>query len=249
MGGTSLSINLGTRHSTRTTTDAPIVLDPTNPSVVYFGGNVLDRSTDFGNNFTQISPPGDVLTGPVPPNEDDKGPFYANEYATITWIAPAKTDSNTIYLGTDTGRLWKTTDLGAHWTEFTGKGLPTRWVNAIVVDPTDARHVFVAFSGYREGDLAANVWESTDGGNSWDNISGRLPNAPVEMLTYDQPRQRLYAATDLGVFVNRDGRRNWQRLGRGLPNTSVLDIKITGDGRTLYAATFGRSVWAVRIDD
>ncbi|MFD1048348.1 hypothetical protein ACFQ1S_23830, partial [Kibdelosporangium lantanae] len=41
-----------------------------------------------------------------------------------------------LYLGTDTGRLWKTTDLGAHWTEFTGRGLPTRWVNAIVVDPT-----------------------------------------------------------------------------------------------------------------
>jgi photosystem II stability/assembly factor-like uncharacterized protein len=249
MDGTSLSINLGARHSTRTTTDAPIVLDPTTPGVVYFGGNVLDRSTDFGNNFTQISPPGDVLTGPVPPNEDDQGPFYANEYATITWIAPAKTDSNTIYLGTDTGRLWKTTDLGAHWTEFTGKGLPTRWVNAIVVDPTDANHVFVAFSGYREGDLAANIWESENGGNTWDNISGRLPNAPVEMLTYDQPRQRLYAATDLGVFVNRDGRRNWQRLGRGLPNTSILDINITGDGRTLYAATFGRSVWAIRIDN
>ncbi|WP_132117035.1 WD40/YVTN/BNR-like repeat-containing protein [Actinocrispum wychmicini] len=247
--GTSKSINFGARHSTRTTTDAPIIQDPNNPNIVYFGGNVLDRSTDRGTTFTQISPPGDFLTGPVPPNEDDKGPFYANEYATITWIAPAKTDPNTIYLGTDTGRLWKTTDLGAHWTEFTGKGLPTRWVNSVVVDPTDARHVFVAFSGYREGDLAANVWESTDGGTNWDNISGRLPNAPVEMLAYDQSRQRLYAATDLGVFVNRDGRRNWRRLGRGLPNTSILDIKITGDGRTLYAATFGRSVWAVRIDD
>ncbi|WP_132114823.1 WD40/YVTN/BNR-like repeat-containing protein [Actinocrispum wychmicini] len=249
MDGTSMTINLGARHSTRTTTDAPIVLDPTNPAVVYFGGNVLDRSTDFGNNFTQISPPGDFLTGPVPPKEDDKGPFYANEYATITWIAPAKTDPNTIYLGTDTGRLWRTNDLGAHWTEFTGKGLPTRWVNAIVVDPTDARHVFVAFSGYREGDLAANIWETENGGRSWDNISGRLPNGPVEMLTYDQPRRRLYAATDLGVFVNRDGRSSWRRVGRGLPNTSVLDIKITGDGRTLYAATFGRSVWSVRIDD
>ena len=248
-GGNSQSVSFGTRHSDRITTDTPVVLDPNNPEVVYFGGNVLDRSTDGGVTFTQISPPGDVLTGQVPPNENDQGPFYANEYATITWIAPAKTDPNTIYVGTDTGRLWKTTDLGATWTEFTGKGLPTRWVNAIVVDPTDAKHAFVAFSGYREGDLAANIWETTDGGNSWDNISGRLPNAPVEMITYDQSRKRLYAATNLGVFVNRDGRGNWRRLGRGLPNTSILDIKITGDGQTLYAATFGRSVWSIRIDD
>ncbi len=245
--GTSTATRFGPRHSKRITTDAPIIQDPTNPKVVYFGGNRLDRSTNRGTTFKPISPPGGYLTGPVPPDENDKGPFYANEYATITWIAPAKTDPNTIYVGTDTGRLWKTTDLGAHWTEFAGKGLPTRWVNSIVVDPANANHVFVAYSGYREGDLAANVWETHDGGTSWRNISGRLPNAPVEMLTWDQTRRTLYAATDLGVFVDRNGRTDWARLGRGLPNTPILDVKITSDGSTLYAATFGRSVWTVPL--
>ena len=247
VNGTTTTTSLGQRHSSRITTDAPIVLDPSNPNVLYFGGNVLDRSTDEGTTFTQISPPGDFLTGPVPPNENDQGPFYGNEYATITWIAPAKTDPNTIYLGTDTGRLWVTHDLGQNWTEFTGEGLPTRWVNSIVVDPTNANHVYVAFSGYREGDLAANVWETTDGGDSWHNISGNLPNSPVEMLTYDQPRGTLYAATDLGVFDDKNAKHNWARVGRGLPNTPVLDVKITGDDKTLYAATFGRSVWSIPI--
>jgi photosystem II stability/assembly factor-like uncharacterized protein len=246
-GGTTTSARFGTRHSTRITTDAPIVLDPTNPNVLYFGGNVLDRSTDRGATFTEISPPGDFLTGPVPPNEDDKGPFYANEYATITWIAPAKTDPNTIYLGTDTGRVWKTTDLGANWTELSGHGLPTRWVNSIVVDPENADHVYIAYSGYREGDTSANVWETTDGGRTWKNISGKLPNAPVEMLAYDNVHHDLYAATDLGVFLDKNGKRNWTRVGRDLPNTPVLDIKITGDGSTLYAATFGRSVWSIPL--
>jgi photosystem II stability/assembly factor-like uncharacterized protein len=247
IGGVTKSFPFGHRHSSRITTDAPVVLDPTNPDVVYFGGNVLDRSTDSGATFTQISPPGDFLTGPVPPDENDQGPFYANEYATITWIAPAKTDPNTIYLGTDTGRLWKTTDLGAHWTEFTGKGLPTRWVNSIVVDPTDANHVYVAYSGYREGDLAANVWETRNGGSTWTNISGELPNSPVEMLAYDAVGSGLYAATDLGVFMDKNGKTNWVRVGRGLPNTPVLDIKITADRKTLYAATFGRSVWSTPL--
>jgi photosystem II stability/assembly factor-like uncharacterized protein len=246
-GGTTQSFGFGARHSTRTTTDAPIVLDPSNHNVVYFAGNVLDRSTDQGATFTQISPPGDYLTGPVPPDENDQGPFYANEYATITWIAPAKTDPNTIYLGTDTGRLWKTTDLGATWAEFTGKGLPVRWVNSIVVDPTNADHVFVAYSGYREGDLSSNVWETTDGGQSWANISGTLPNGPVEMLAYDQARQQLYAATDLGVFYDKNSNKNWKRLGHALPASPVLDIKITGDGTTIYAATFGRSVWRMPL--
>jgi photosystem II stability/assembly factor-like uncharacterized protein len=245
VGGVTQNFNFGPRHSTRITTDTPVVLDPSNPSVVYFGGNVLDRSTNRGTTFTQISPPGDFLTGPVPPDEEDQGQFYANEYATISWIAPAKTAPNTIYVGTDTGRLWKTTNLGVTWTEFVGKGLPVRWVNAIVVDPTEAGHVFVAFSGYREGDESANVWETTDGGDTWRNISGNLPNAPVEMITYDQPTGRLYAATDFGVFYRKDGRKNWVRLGNSLPNTPVLDVKLSGDGATLFAATFGRSVWKI----
>jgi hypothetical protein len=246
-GGTTQSFNFGQRHSTRITTDAPVVLDPSDHNVVYFAGNVLDRSTDQGATFTQISPPGDFLTGPVPPDENDQGPFYANEYATITAIAPAKTAANTIYVGTDTGRVWKTSDLGAQWTEFAGKGLPVRWVNSIVVDPTNADHVYVAFSGYREGDTSANVWQTTDGGQSWSNISGRLPNAPVEMLAYDQARRQLYAATDLGVFYDRNARGDWKRIGHGLPNTPALDLKITGDGSTMYVATFGRSVWQISL--
>jgi Sortilin, neurotensin receptor 3, len=243
--GASQTTRFGTRHSTRITTDAPVVLDPNNSQVVYFGGNVLDRSTDRGATFTQISPPGDFLTGPVPPEQDDKGPFFSGLYSAITAVAPTKTEPNTIYVGTDTGRLWKTTDLGGHWSEFTGKGLPTRWVNAIVSDPSDADHVFVAFSGYREGDTAANVWETTDGGDSWSNVSGKLPNAPVEMLVYDQPNDQLYAATDLGVFYDKNGQKNWKRLGSGLPLTPVFDVKIAG--QTMYAATFGRSVWKVPL--
>ena len=243
VGGVDKRTRFGQRHSSRITTDAPVVLDPSNPDVVYFGGNVLDRSTDAGSTFTRISPPGDYLTGPVPPEEDDKGPFYSGLYSTITAIAPARTTPRRLFVGTDTGNVWRTDDLGEHWSQL--QGLPTRWVNAIVVDPADADHVYAAFSGYREGDDAANVWESEDGGGTWSNISGNMPNAPVEMITYDAPRHQLYAATDLGVFYRATGAKNWKAVGSGLPSTPVLDVKLTGDGSTLYAATFGRSVWKV----
>jgi hypothetical protein len=237
--------NSGWPSGMRWTTDTPLALDPTTPSTLYIGGTVLGRSTNRGATFTVISPNDpNSLPGPVPPGENDLGPFYANEYATISAIAPAKTAPNTIYVGTDTGRVWKTTDLGANWTQL--QGLPERWVNAIVVDPTNANHVFAAFSGYREGDHAANVWKSNDG-TTWSNISGNLPNAPVEMLTYNQPRDQLYAATDFGVFYLPSGATNWLRVGTGLPNTPVLDVKLSGDGQTLFGATFGRSVWKVAV--
>jgi hypothetical protein len=46
------------------------------------------------------------------------------------------------------------------------------------------------------------------------------------------------------VFADKNRKANWQRVGSNLPDTPVLDVKLTGDGRTLYAATFGRSVWS-----
>ena len=236
----------------RWTTDTPITIDPNNDAVIYLGGTVLGRSPDHGVTFSMISPddPGS-LPGPVPPDENDLGPFYANEYATISAIAPAKEATtvpyaNTIYVGTDTGMVWKTDDAGGHWTHLTN-GLPTRWVNAIVVDPADKNHVYVAFSGYREGDTAANVYESHDGGATWTNISQNLPNGPVEEISYDDVNNVMFAATDVGVFDHKDGDSAWYKVSVGLPNVPVLDVKLSGDHKFLFAATFGRSVWKLPL--
>ena len=40
-------------------------------------------------------------------------------------------------------------------------------------------------------------------------------------------------------------KKNWARLGNGLPNGPVLDLKLTGDGNTIYAATFGRGIYQI----
>ena len=255
---TSGTLGCSTKHGVRWTTDAPLVLDPNNQAIVYIGGEVIDRSTNHcQGGFTQISPGGaDDLPGPVPPEEQDTG-LYANLYGAVTAIGPAKdaaadaTPPNnyaqTIYAGTDTGLLWKTTDAGGNWTKLTDNGLPTRWVNGIAVDPADARHAYVIFSGYREGDNAANIWETTDGGANWTNISGNLPNAPLDSVVLDTRDNIVIVSGDLGVFFLRkpaaaQPTSNWTRLGTNLPNTSVQDIKIQASTNTLYAMTFGRGV-------
>ena len=89
----------------RWTTDTPIAIDPNNDAVIYLAGTVIGRSLNRGVNFTVISPNDpNSLPGPVPPDENDLGPFYANEYATISAIAPAKAATTvpyaqTIYVG------------------------------------------------------------------------------------------------------------------------------------------------------
>src|SRR4029453_243923 len=127
------------------------------------------------------------------------------------------------------------------------QGLPTRWVNKIIADPDDANHAYIAFSGFRQGDDAANVWETRDGGASWQNISSNMPNGPIEMLEYDSKGNVLFAATDVGVFDHKDGDSAWYKISVGLPDVPGLDVKLANDGKSLYAATFGRSVWQLPL--
>jgi len=261
--GTQTRLRFGPHLATATrfTADAPLVIDPTNPSVLYLGGNVLARSTDRGATWTPISPPDpNDLPGPPPP-EEEQDPVYANTYATISAIAPATTNpdpngyASTLYVGTDTGYLWKTTDAGQTWTQQTG--LPQLWVNSITVDPTNANRAWVAFSGFRSGDDGSHLYETTNGGATWTSVSGILPNAPIEDVVFDRASNAIYVATDLGVFWAHvppaggghapPATPQWFHVGAGLPATPDMDLKINGSDTKLFVGTFGRGIWEVPL--
>jgi hypothetical protein len=243
------SLPFGSRGSgLRCTTDAPLVQDPSSSTTLYLGCNNLSRSTNRGATWTQIAPP-DTLTGPAPADDSTtNNPLYAGQFPTISTIVPSKSDPNTIYVGTDNGRLWKTTDLGVTWQEFPNPFAPdpARWVTSVIVDPLDSNHAFVSYGGFREGYTSANVYETTDG-TTWKNVSRNLPNAPVNFLAYDQPNDTLYAATDLGVFFAQDKDKKWKTLGDNLPNTATEDLKIQAGSGKLYVATFGRGTWRIPL--
>jgi hypothetical protein len=250
------NLSFGSRGSgLRCTTDAPLVQDPSVGSTLYLGCNNLSRSTNRGANWTQIAAP-DQLTGPSPPDDSaSNNPLYAGQYATISTIAPSKSDPSTIYVGTDNGRLWRTTDLGVTWQEFANPFAPNppRWVTDVVVDPVNSKHAYASYGGFREGYTSANVFETTKAGSgggtatTWKNVSGNLPNAPVNMLAYDQANDTLYAATDFGVYFMQNDSKVWTKLGDNLPNTATEDLKIQASSGKLYVGTFGRGTWRIPL--
>jgi hypothetical protein len=256
-GSCSRSINAGNNSSSYTNQtqsarrnwETPVVLDPTNPAIVYYGGNLLNRSTNRAQSGTWsvISP---SLSNPAS-GTDPSYPF-----GTLTTVAAAPTNPNVIYAGTDDGWLWGTKDLGATWTRFTDPDLPARWVTHVAVDPTDARVAYVTYSGLRNADNNAHVLRTIDGGVNWVDISGNLPMAPTQDVVVDPTNpNRLFVATDLGVFIanvakakSQNPSVNWYRLGAGLPNAPVNDLEYQASTNMLFAATYGRSVWSLLLD-
>jgi hypothetical protein len=141
------------------------------------------------------------------------------------------------------------TNYGGTWHKVTAPNLPNRFVNALTVDPADAAHVYAVYNGYSRRWIPSagvgHVFESKDGGATWTDISGNLPDVPGDDLLL--ARGRLVLATDVAVYVA--GARRpaaWSRLGRNLPSASVNDLTLYPDGRSVVAATHGRGLWGLR---
>jgi len=213
---------------------SPLEIAAGAPDTVYFGSNILNRSDDRGVTWRAVSP--DLTGGPTPRN--------STSYGTITTIGIAPTDKETVYVGTDDGRLWVTRDGGGTWTRLTDPDLPDRWVTRVTVDPDDANTAWVTYSGWRsQSEAQPHVLMTTDGGANWTDISGRLPQSPVnDVIRHPKHKKWLYVATDMGVFFSPNFGVNWRKVGDSFPAVPVTDIHIQAQTNTLFAATFGRSI-------
>ena len=222
---------------------SPIEFDPNEAHAVYTGSEIVHRSTDDGETWTPISP--DLTNGPG----RETNPLFRN-YGTITTLAVAFADLGTVYAGTDDGNVQYTHDAGVTWTKATG--LPKDWVTSVAIDRRNPGKVaFASFSGFRSGKQKSLVFRTTDGGTTWKDVSGNLPQAPVnDVLPVGDD---LLAATDVGVFVTRNVStglgREWLKVGSGLPNAPITEIKWHEKTATLFAANFGRGAYSVKLTD
>lgn len=136
---------------------------------------------------------------------------------------------------------------GGTWHDITA-GLPSRYVTALTVDPSNARHVFATLGSYQRrwipGGGVGHVFESMNAGGTWRDISGNLPDTPALQLV--MWRGHLVVATDVGVFsAPASAATTWSRLGSGMPQVRVWDLKVDPARDYLVAATHGRGMFRI----
>lgn len=242
-GGDNMSSYENEIVGTRKNWLMPIEFDPLNPDAVYTGSEILHRSTDRGQTWTPMS--ADLTNGPG----RETNPLFRN-YGTITTISAAEVEYGTVYVGTDDGNVQYTHDSGATWTKATG--LPQDWVTSVAVDRRDPANVaYVSFSGFRSGKQKSLVFRTGDGGKTWKDISGNLPQAPVnDVLPIGED---LVVASDVGVFLSRGVSKgmgkSWSKVGTGLPNAPITSLDWQAKTTTLVASNFGRGAYSVPLPD
>ena len=215
--------------SDRSSFIAPFVMDPGNPQTLVAGSYRVFRTSNGGTTWSAISVD---LTG--------DGTGVSGSVISALGFGP----SPTIYVGTSgsgiqTSRVLVTTNGGSTWINQTRSPLPNRYVKAIAVHPSNRDMAYVCFSGYGGG----HIFMTTTHGNSWSNISGDLPDIPVNAILFDSLlTTHLVAGTDIGIFETTNGGTNWIQQNGGMANVSVADLDMNQAGY-MFVATHGRGMF------
>lgn len=154
-----------------------LAVDPTNPQRIFWGAcgknSGVYRSPDGGATWEKTS-----LTD---------------------WIYNLEVmPSGTVLAGGK--HLWISRDHGETWTQATElKGVT---ICGMAFDPENEQRIWIA--GNRWGTSAGEgVWESVDGGRSWANITGDLPNTRPNNLRYNAATKELWAVGPAAFRVRR----------------------------------------------
>jgi photosystem II stability/assembly factor-like uncharacterized protein len=236
--------------------NSPIILSPHDKNTVYFGGNVVFKSTDFGKTWEQIS--ADLTTNNPEKQKDAGGPVAventsAEYHTTIISIAESPLQKGQLWVGTDDGNLQLTSDGGKTWSNIIGSvaGVPANSpVSHVEPSRVSAQTAYVAFERHMFDDFRPYIFKTTDGGKTWSSIAGNLPSKAYVQVVREDPKNPglLYAGTEIGLFASHNGGREWIPLNlKNMPNVAVHDIVVHPRENDLIVATHGRSVWI--LDD
>jgi len=162
-----------------------------------------------------------------------------NDVIYAAWCGPCNPDGFARGLSTNYGGSWHPVTLPPH--------VPNRYIAGLAIDPADGA-VYMAFNGFSRhfvegpGAGVGHLYKSTDGGGTWIDVSGNLPDVPANYVVVGSGK--IVLGTDLGVVISSNGGATWSRLGTNLPYTTALYLHLGPDSR-LYAATHGRGIWSI----
>ncbi len=173
-----------------------------------------------------------------PDNYDNVTGHWSPGLGRINDIELDPNDPNTIYVGTPSAGLWRSTTGGNSWTPLTDS-IPAIGVSCILIDPTDSNVIYIGTGDKDAYDCwSRGVLKSTDGGASW-NSTG-LSFVPTDwqkvhkMLMHPNDSSILFAGTYYGLYKSTDSAATWIKVADG--DFDDLEFK-PGNPNVIYGVT------------
>ena len=240
-----------------------IAVAPSDPNVVVVGmgespfrniassqGDGVYKSTDAGRSWARIGFEDLRQTGEIRIHPDDPDTI---------WVAA---QGNT-YAETDTGGVYKTIDGGATWRRVLEPLNATTGAVDLALDFSNPRILYAAMWdnhrdpwALRSGGPGSGIWRSTDGGESWEQLTEGLPDGMGKIGVAAAPARPglVWAVIEAegeegGLYRSDDGGDNWSQVNseRILIARSWYYMHVIadpGDANTVYVmnAPFMKSI-------
>jgi photosystem II stability/assembly factor-like uncharacterized protein len=233
--------------------EPPILISPHDSQVLYAGAQMLLKSTDRGDHWTEISP--DLSSHPADKilPESEGGVPGGIPWFAISSISESSMTAGVIWAGTSDGKVQVTRNGGGAWTDASPAidalgGRADAYVSRVVASAHVAGRAYVSKSGYKFDDFRPFLYRTNDFGATWVSLAGDLPQQPINVIAEDpQNPDLLFVANDTGVFVTIDQGAHWTKMNNTIPNLPIHDLLIHPRDRDLILGSYGRGIFITNI--
>lgn len=165
------------------------------------------------------------------------GPFEtysADGETSVSWqanvytIDQSKTDPNIVYVGTEAGGIFKSTDKGMSW-NMVSQETAMRTISSIKVSPANPDVVYA-------GDATA-IYRSQDGGMNWAVVFVENDLNINDLAISEANNNIILAAGRNGLYRSEDAGENWDKV----LDSRIWDVEFKSDDASI--------VFVIRSDD
>lgn len=204
--------------------------------------NGANEQLDYLNTFHVLNVSATGITG------NSNGKLLATHslvpYSVIKWSESSPVNQSSVYIGTQSGKLFKYADAShiGTLTELTPVDFPTANISSIDIAGSEDT-LLVTFSNYG----VPSVWLSVNRGASWKNVEGNLPDMPVRWgIFHPKHGIQIMLATETGIWTTTnilDQDVTWIPDNLGVANVRTDMLKFRKSDNTVLAATHGRGLF------
>lgn len=203
------------------------------------GASGVWRSTDFGASWA-LTP---IAVAQWGPNSTFTDVEISRADPDVVWAGQRMDGTGDILVSTNGGLSFSST------TDYTASTMGV--ISGMASHPTQPGTAYVLFS------FAARpkILRTTDYGVNWTDITGfgggspstnGFPDVAVyDLMVFPDDVNRIWAATEIGLFESLDNGATWADADNGLPHVAIWDMNPVEDEVVL--GTHGRGIWSVKI--